>query len=367
MKIAIAHDYLNQYGGAERVVETIHELFPEATIFTSIYIKSNMPESFKHMSIKTSFMQKLPFLKKHFKKYLLFYPKAMQNFNLSNYDIVISSSSAFAKGIITGKKTCHICYCYSPMRFVWDYEKYINKEDINKVILKILPKLIKKLKYWDLETNKRVDYFIAISKDIKNRIKRFYNREATVIYPPVEIEKFRVLNSIGDYFLIVSRLNSYKNIDLVIKAFNKLRLNIKIVGTGPYKQELEKMSKGNNIEFLGRVSDDRLVELYGSCRAFIFPGEEDFGIAPLEAQASGRPVIAYAKRGALETVVENTTGVFFKENSVISFSNTIKKFMKMEDIFNPKIIREHALKFDKRIFKIELEKYIFKRYKEFKN
>jgi len=364
MKLAIVHDYLNQYGGAERVIEVLHELYPEAPIYTSIYDPQKMPASFKEMNIITSFMQKLPFVKRMFKYYLMFYPKAFESFNLQSYDVILSSSSAFAKGVNGNKKTCHICYCYTPTRFIWDYKNYVKKERFKFFYLKILPFFIKILKKWDLRVIKNVDYFIAISENIKRKIKNYYNRDSVVIYPPVDFSKFKIFNETGDYFLIVSRLNSYKNIDLPVKVFSSLGLKLKIVGSGPYKSELEKIA-GPTIEFLGKVSDSRLVELYGKCRALIFPGEEDFGIAPLEAQASGRPVIAYGKGGALETIVEGITGVFFKENNIESMINAVNYFIEIEEKFDKNKIRENALKFDKSIFMEEIGTFVEEKYKEF--
>jgi len=365
MKVAIVHDYLNQYGGAERVVEVLNEIFPEAPIFTSIYLKENMPEIFTKMDIRTSFMQYFPFLNKHFKKYLFIYPKAIESFNLKGFDLVISSSSAFAKGANVSKNTCHICYCYTPMRFVWDYDNYIKNENFNKFFLKFLPPVINYLRNWDLKTNKRVSYFIAISKNIKNKINNLYSREADYIYPPVDCSKFKISDKIENYFLIVSRLNAYKNIDLVIKSFNKSNLILKIVGTGPYEKQLINMCTNSNIEFLGKVSDKELKNIYSNCRAFIFPGEEDFGIAPLEAQASGRPVIAYAAGGALETIIENETGIFFREKTLDSFNEAINEFIKKEDSFNPIKIRQNALKFDKEIFKSNFKNSVIQKYHEF--
>lgn len=367
MKIAIVHDYLNQYGGAERVVEVFYELFPKAPIFTSIYDQNKLPPVFKEMNIKTSFMQKLPFLDKHFKKYLLFYPKAIESFELSDFDLILSSSSAFARGAIKGKDACHICYCYTPMRFVWDYENYIGKENFGKIILGILPYMIKKLKKWDINTIGRVDYYIAISNYIKGKIMKFYGRDATVIYPPVSVKKFTISNKIEDYFLIVSRLNAYKNIDLVIDTFNDLGLKLKIVGTGPYRKTLECMVKNKNIEFLGRLGDLELREVYSKCRAYIFPGKEDFGITPVEAQASGRPVIAYADGGAPETVLDGVTGLFFRENSKNALVATIRKFIKIEEKFDSNKIHSNALRFDTEIFKRDIVNFINKKYKDYKD
>jgi len=361
MKVAIVHDFLSQYGGAEKVIEVFNELFPDAPIYTPIYIQNKLPPIFKEMNIKTSFMQKFPFLDKHFKKYLIFYPKAIESFDLSNYDLILSSSSSFAKGAIKSKNACHICYCYTPMRYVWDYRHYIEKENFAKIILSILPYVIKKLKKWDIETIDRVNYYIAISNHIKDRIKKCYNRDSIVIYPPVNTKNFRISNKVDNYFLIVSRLNAYKNIDLVIDAFNDLGLHLKIAGTGPYRKTLERMVKNKNIEFLGRLSDAELVEAYSRCRAYIFPGKEDFGITLVEAQASGKPVIAYAEGGALETIKDGVTGLFFKENSKSSLVEVIKRFLKMENDFDSRKIAESASRFDTDIFKKNIIDFINKK------
>ncbi len=366
MKIAIIHDYLNQFGGAEKVIEVMHEIFPEAPIYTSIFKPECMPSSFDSMKINVSFMQRLPLIDKHFKKYLLLYPKAMSSFNLNEYDLVISSSSAFAKGIKKSKNFCHICYCYSPMRFVWDYDNYIQKENIGLYYKKILPFFMSNLKKWDLRTNNGVDHFIAISNNIRKRIKDCYNRESTCIYPPVDVKNFYISKEIEDYFLIVSRLNAYKNIDLVIKVFNDSNLKLKIVGDGPFKESLIKIAKSKNIEFLGRVSFKELSEIYSRCRAFIFPGKEDFGIAPLEAQASGRPVIAFGHGGALETIVENETGIFFRHNTEASLKDAIERFLGIEKYIVPLNNRKNALRFDREIFKDKFKDFVLEKYKDFK-
>lgn len=365
MKIAIVHDYLNQYGGAERVVEALHDIFPEAPIYTSIFVKENMPVNFQNMDIRTSFMQKFPFINYLYRFYLLFYPKAIESFNLKGYDIIISSSSAFAKGAIKDSDSLHFCYCYTPMRFVWDYKNYMAKEDLNIIIKKILPLVIRHLKKWELKTINRVDYYIGISKNISERIKRIYNVDAEYLYPPVKTSQFKISDKIEDFFLIVSRLSAYKNIDLAIRVFNKIGLPLKIVGTGSSKKYLEKLATSKLIEFLGRASEEELINLYSKCRAYIFPGSEDFGISTIEAQASGRPVIAFAAGGALETIIENKTGIFFRENSEESLTQAISRFMEIEKNFSPQEIREHTLKFDSEIFKNKFKFLVYKKYKEY--
>ncbi len=357
MKIAIVHDYLNQYGGAERVVEVLHDIFPKAPVYTTIYLPENLPDSFRKMDIRTSFMQRLPFLDKHFKKYLLLYPKAVESFDLSDYDVVLSSSSAFAKGIKTISNTLHICYCYTPMRFAWDYERYVEKENFGKIISKTLPFFIDRLRKWDLEKNIRVDYFIAISKNVQKKIDRYYRLGSEVIYPPVNTTKFSISCKKGDYYLVVSRLNAYKGIDLVIEAFNQLGFPLKIIGDGPHRKNLEKLVKSNT-EFLGKLDDDDLIKHYRHCKALIFPGDEDFGIVPVETQACGIPVIAHAMGGALETVIDGVTGILYKEMTQESLTEAITRFEKIKNNFDSKIIRENALKFDRAIFTEKIKAFI---------
>lgn len=365
MKIAIVHDYLNQYGGAERVVESLCKIFDDAPIFTSIYFPDQVSDYFKNKIVHTSFMQHIPFIKKHFKKYLFLYPIAFERLKIEDYDVVLSSSSAFGKGVKLDKNICHICYCHNPMRFVWDYDNYINLERINKILLKILPFIIKRLKKWDLKTSQRVNYFVANSNNVRNRIKNFYGRDAEVIFPPVDTNKFNISRNHEDYFLIVSRLNSYKRIELAIQAFNELKYKLKIVGEGPFKDELLKMALKDNIEFAGKVDEKELIRLYSNCRALIFPGEEDFGIVPIEAQASGRPVIAFGGGGALETVIDNVTGLFFYEQKPLALKDRILEFINIENNFDPEIIRKHALSFDEEVFKKKIIDFITSKYNDF--
>jgi glycosyltransferase involved in cell wall biosynthesis len=350
MKVAIVHDYLNQRGGAERVVAVFHEMFPEAPIFTSIVDQSMLGPELGNADIRPSWMQKLPGWRKHFKKYLPLYPKAIESFDLGEYDLILSSSSAFAKGALKKKEALHICYCYTPMRFVWDFDNYIARENVPKIYRKVLPYFLERMRQWDLETSSRPDHYVAISSDVQKRIKSIYGRDSKVIFPPVETQKFQPLESRGDFYLIVSRLASYKRIDLAIQAFNHLGLPLKIIGLGPYQGELKGMARPH-IEFLGRLSDREVARYYGACKALIFPGSEDFGLVPLEANAAGRPVIAFKGGGALDTIVEGVNGLFFTEPSVNSLVGAIQALENKRFYFQSPKIREHALKFDKEVFK----------------
>lgn len=361
MRLAIVHDYLNQRGGAERVVEVMHAIFPDAPIFTSFYTPNTMPDSFTAMDIRTTWMQDLPGKERHFKKYLLLYPKAMASIDLAGYDLILSSSSAWAKGIKVPAGALHICYCYTPMRWVYNYTDYVEREGLGAVIRTMLPLAIKRLKKWDLSTNDSIDEIIAISEFVRDRIKKVWGRESTVIYPPVDCSRFSISRNIDEYFLIVSRLNTYKKIELAVAACTELGLPLKIIGSGPAEPSLKQIA-GPTIEFLGRLDDRQTATYFSNCRALIFPGEEDFGITPVEAQAAGRPVIAFRGGGALETVVEGQTGVFFDRFETDSLKKALIEFEDLE--FNPNAIREQALKFDTLAFKRSLVDFINRHYQD---
>lgn len=355
MKIAIVHDYLNQFGGAERVVSALHELYPRAPIFTSIYDEKNMPEIFRSMDIRVSFMQKFPLVFQFFKAYFLFYPLAFESFDLSPYDLILSSSSAWAKGVKKREGQMHVCYCHTPMRFVWRFDDYVKRERIHPWLLKLLQFMLEPVKNWDLQNSKAVDFFIANSRNVAERIEKTYGRPSVIISPPVESNLFVPQELEHDYFLLVSRLNTYKRIDIVIEAFNQLDLPLKVIGEGPDRKNLEKMA-GPNIEFQGKVYDRDLAGYLAGCRALIFPGEEDFGIVPLEAMSSGRPVIAYRAGGAAETIIDGETGIFFEKQTPQSLAQAIKKFQ--FETFNKAKIREHAKQYDKEAFKARIKDYI---------
>jgi glycosyltransferase involved in cell wall biosynthesis len=349
MRIALIHDYLNQYGGAERVLETLCGIFSDAPIYTLLYDEAATGRVFKGREIHTSFLQKVPFARRHHHIFPLLMPLAIEQFDLSEFDIVLSNSASFAKGVITKPHTRHICYCMTPTRFLWDdSHRYIDEFRYPWPVKKLVPLFITYLRIWDKEAAHRVDKFIAISNFVKARIKKYYERDAEVIYPPVNIAKYSISSGVGDYFLMVGRLVSYKRFDLAVKVFNAIKKPLKIVGDGPERGRLEKMA-GPNIEFLGLVSDYKMPEIYSRAQAVIFPQVEDFGLVPLEAMASGRPVIAFRDGGALETVVDGETGIFFDEQAEISLAQAVGRYYQTQ--FDPKLIRSHALKFDEAIFK----------------
>ena len=361
MKLALVHDFLNQMGGAEKVVWEFHQMFPAAPLFTSVFDKQKMPPYFKEINIKTSFMQKLPYVFKLFRFYFLFYPLAFRRFDLSKFDCILSGSTAFAKSIKKPKGSVHIHYCNTPPRFLWMFEHYMQREKL-PAILKILVKFITlPLRLWDLKNAKEVDYFIANTKNVAERIKKIYKRDSVIIYPPVDTTKFQPADSIGDYYLVVSRLNTYKRIDLAVKAFNKLKLPLLIIGEGPDRENLEKLALPN-VKFLGRLSDTETQRYFARCQAFIFPGEEDFGITPVEAMACSRPVVAYAKGGALETVVDGKTGVYFYQQTPEALEQAVLKLNNMQ--FDHKLIREHAQKFNINAFRAKMKELVAKAYQE---
>ncbi|MBI5562908.1 MAG: glycosyltransferase [Deltaproteobacteria bacterium] len=364
-KAAIVHDYLNQRGGAERVVAVFHEIYPDAPIFTSIVDYGNIWKEMEGADIRPTWMQRLPGIMRHFKKYLPFYPGAIESIDLSGYDIVISSSSAFAKGALKAGGALHICYCYTPMRFVWDTERYLEKEGMGLAARTLLPFFLRRLKAWDLRTKTRPDYYIAISTAVKRRIEEFYGLPAAVIFPPVDCGRFKPGKGFEDFYLIVSRLNAYKRIELAVEAAGRLGVALKVVGDGPYKEALVRMAKPN-VEFLGRLDDAAVARLYARCKALIFPGAEDFGIVPLEANAAGRPVIAYKDGGALNTVVDGATGYFFDRPTPEALMEAIERMEAGAGRFDPERLRAHALRFDRKVFVEKFGAFVDEKYAEMK-
>lgn len=358
MRVALVHDYLNQMGGGEKTLLALTKIFPGAPIYTSIYEPSRVDKAFQSLDIRTSFMQRLPFVKRHHQPFLPLYPFAIESFDLRGYDLIVSDSSAFAKGIITRPETMHVCYCHTPMRWAWNFEDYIERERIGGLGRFALAPFINWLRLWDYASAARVDAFIANSPVVAARIAKYYRRESVIIPPPVDVSDFAVSPRREDYFLIVSRLVPYKRIDLAVRAFTKLGLPLRIVGSGRDERSLRALA-GPTVKFLGRLSDQQVREQLAGCRAFIFPGEEDFGITPVEAQACGKPVIAYGAGGALSSVVEGVTGLFFREQTPEALAQVVAGFR--DEMFNPLAIRHHAEQFDSSRFADRLTRFIASR------
>lgn len=360
MKLAIVHDYLNQYGGAEKVVEAMHEIWPDAPIYTSIYDEPQMREwGFKSrgMDIRTSYMQwLLPLLRILPRYYFTFaYNFAFRLFNLSGYDVILSSASYAAKDIRKPTKAIHISYIHTPPRFLYGYDQETNIAKMN-LFERTLARVWKVyLKYRDQRAVRGIDFLIANSQTVQRRIRQAYHRQSEVINPPIEVKKFAGKSQNEGYFLVVSRLGEYKKVDLVVKAFNELRLPLKVVGSGPQFNYLKEIAK-DNVEILGRLPEKETVKLMMGCTAFVFPTEEDFGITPVEAMAAGKPVIAYGVGGATETVIDGKTGIFFDEQTVESIIRVVKTFDPSK--FKSEDCRRQAKKFDKAIFQAKIKDFV---------
>lgn len=356
MRVALIHDFLTQYGGAEKVLECFHEIWPQAPIFTLFYDKKAMGKKFDDCDIRVSPIQNLPFALKKYRWYLPLMSSAVERFNLKDFDLVVSGSSAYAKGVITRPGTFHLSYIHTPTRYLWsDTHDYLDSlKGGEKIASKIIAPFLTRLRIWDYLAAQRPDALIANSNFVAQRIKHYYRRESKVIYPPVEIDKFKISRKIDDYFLIISRIRPYKRIDLAVQAFNHLKMPLKIIGGGDNRGL--KKTAGPNIEFLDFVSDKEKIDYLSRCRALIHPQEEDFGIVAVESMASGRPIIAYQSGGVLETVIKGKTGKFFKEQTWESLAEAVVKFS--SDDFNPEEIRKHALKFGKERFKKEILEFV---------
>ena len=354
LKTALVHDWLNQLGGAEDVLETLVSLFPDSPLYTSLYWRQQMPAHWQSWSVKTSFIDRLPLAQRKQQLYLPLYPLAFEQFDFGGYDLVLSNKSGFCHGVITGPETLHICYCLTPTRYLWRYHQYAQREQLSRLSRVGLAPFLTYLRLWDRLAADRVDYFIAISEEVRRRITKYYRREAVVIYPPVETARFTPATDIGDYYLFVGRLLPYRRIDLLIEAFNQLQRPLLIAGRGRDQERLEGMAQ-SNIEFLGYVPDADLPELMARCRAFIWPGEEDFGIAPIQAMAAGRPVIAYAAGGALDTVVPGV-GALFAPQTAPAIIEAVENFDTAA--VDTSFIRAHARKFDVDRFEEQLLSFI---------
>ena len=351
MKTAIVHYWLVGMRGGERVLEELCKLFPDADIFTHVVDPGRISALIKQHKIETTYIAKFPFATKQYQKYLGFMPRALESLDLSTYDLILSSESGPAKGIVPGPSAHHICYCHSPMRYIWD-EYYTYTEHMNPITRLVFSRIAHQMRIWDVVTSSRVDHFIANSTFTASRIERYYKRDASIVHPPVDTARFKLSANRGDFFLFAGQLVPYKKADLAIDAFRDINAPLYVVGDGSDRKRLEKLAPPN-VKFLGRVSDRKLEQLYAECRALIFPGQEDFGIVPLEAMASGRPVIAYNRGGALDTVIPNETGVFFDQPNAASLAAAVKRFYLIEDTFDGARLQAHAHSFTQERFREE--------------
>lgn len=355
-KVAIIHYWLVNYRGGEKVVEALCEMFPNADIYTNVYNKDRIPDSINKHNIKTTFIQSLPFAKKHYQKYLPLMPLALEHLDLSDYDLVISSESGPAKGVIVRPDAVHIAYVHSPMRYIWDqYHVYRNNAGFFKKML--LFSIASGLRQWDVTSSSRVDYCIANSKTVSNRIEKYWRRKAEVISPPVDTHRFDFTKERDDFYLYVGEFVHYKRADLAVKACTDLGRKLVVVGGGEELKNLKKIA-GPTVEFVGKVPDHILTEYYERCKALIFPAEEDFGIVPVEAMAAGAPVICFGRGGASETVLDGETGIFFEEQTTESLTNALQKFESNSTHFNPRTIAMRALDYRKSVFKNSFQKIV---------
>jgi glycosyltransferase involved in cell wall biosynthesis len=348
MKTALVHDYFTQLGGAERVAEELFCMLPNCSLFATVSVPGCMPAQLQKVAVKTSWMQQMPKIAEYYRLYFLLYPFAVSKLDLSEYDLVVSSSSSYAKGVKTHRDSIHVCYCHTPMRWVWDYENYSRRDSLGRLQRCLLPLLIKCLKKWDEEASRQPDHFVANSTVVAERIRKVYHRAAEVIHPPIDIDRFRLSSQREGYYVTLARLVSYKRIDLAVQACTERRKKLLVIGEGPDRTRLERLA-GPSVTFVGRASD-RDVERYVSrCNALIFPGEEDFGMAPLEVAAAGKPTIAYGVGGVLETIKDGVTGLFFHEHTAYDLGEAIDRSEKVD--WNPIILRRHAEGFGVPIFR----------------
>lgn len=356
MKVAIVHDWLVQYGGAERVVEDILSLYPDATIFTLVYDKKRMPKRFQDYHIVTTPMQKWPFSTKLYKNFLTFMPKEFESLDLTGYDLVISSCSSCSKGVITPVNAPHICYCHTPTRYIWDmYYEY--RSHAGWLKRKLMPGMVHRMRLWDKAAADRVDFFVSNSNFIKQRIKKFYHRDATTIYPGARMNPFPATEQPDDFYLVVSRFVYYKRIDLAIKACTNLKKHLVVIGSGDEAANLKKIA-GPTVTFKGNLSDEEVQQEFLHAKAFLFPGEEDFGLTPVEAQSAGTPVLAYGKGGALETILDGKTGLFFPEQTQESLEACITRFEQDGVLSSRKEIQEYSRKFSQEVFRTTFKAYV---------
>src|ERR1700728_3376949 len=355
MQIAVVHDYLTQMGGAERVAEELARMLPSASLYSTVAMPHLMPPGLVGRRVETSWMQHLPSMQRYYRLYFLLYPLAVRSLDLSRYDLVISSSSGYAKGVRTNRHAIHVCYCHTPMRWAWSFASYSAQETQGAARRLLLPPMMRALRKWDERASHYPDHFVANSKTVAARIQRAYGRTAEVIHPPIDVNRFRPSTEQEDYYLVLARLISYKRIDLAIEACSRLGRRLMIIGDGPDRDRL-KAKAGPTVKFLSRLSDAEVEHYAARCRALLFPGEEDFGMAPLELAAAGRPTIAYRAGGAAETIVEGITGLFFDRQESSDLVRAIQRFERQE--WSAKLLRSHAEGFGIDVFQARFRQFL---------
>lgn len=371
-RVAIVHDYLTQFGGAERVLLALMKLFPHAPVFTLVYDRNKLPVAVEEGRLKTSFLQRLPLARRHYRYFPLLMPLAVEQFDFSNYELVLSATHSFGKGVITGSETLHISYCFTPTRYVWDdSHRYVREFSRSTLFQRFAPLALSYIRLWDYFAAQRVDTYITLSRYVARRIAKYYHRTARVVPPPVGVDRFKTWARLsgrqaehGNYYLIVSRLVPYKRVDLAIEACEKLGRRLLIAGVGPEEEALRKVAK-RTTTFLGFVGEEELPALYSGARALLFPQEEDFGITPLEAAACGKPTIALRAGGAVETIKELRTGLFFEEQTVEALAQAIQQFETA--YWDAKLIRRHAQRFSEQLFERRLQRVIQEEWRRWKN
>lgn len=357
MKIAVVHDYFTQLGGAEKVAEELMRMLPGAALYSTVALSDRMPPGLVGVPIETSWMQKLPWMRQYYRLYFLLYPLAVPSLDLSRFDLVLTSSSGYVKGIRTNRDAIHVCYCHTPMRWAWSFENYSAREEMGTAKRLLLPHLIRGLRRWDLDASRQPDHFIANSQAVAARIRHVYGRIAEVIHPPIDIERFKPSAEQDDYYIVLARLVSYKRIELAIQACALLGRRLLVIGDGPHRARLT-ADAGASVSFLGRVSDVEVEHHAARCRALIFPGEEDFGMAPLEVAAAGRPTIAYRAGGAIETIIEGVTGVFFDRQEPEDLAAAILRSERIE--WSRNVLRRHAENFGVDVFQARFRAFLAK-------
>jgi glycosyltransferase involved in cell wall biosynthesis len=348
MKVAIVHYWLTGMRGGEKVVEALCELFPGADIFTNVYVPERVSATIRRHRVRTTFVNRLPFAASA-RAYLALMPVALEQLDLRGYDLIISNESGPAKGVVPPLDAMHICYCLSPMRYAWDlYQDYLASS--GPVARALMRPAMHYLRMWDLASAARVDHFATLSEHTRRRVAKYYRRDAEIIHPPVDTHRFSPRGERGDFYLVVGATEAYKRVDLAVEAFNRLGRPLVVIGEGPEDPRLRRLA-GPNVTLLGAQPDEVLQRHYASCRALIFPGEEDFGIVPVECMASGRPIIAYGRGGVLDTIVDGETGVLFREQTVESLIDAVVRYERSEREFSPERLAEHARAFDREHFK----------------